>query len=370
MTTFVDIHVLQTVPPSCLNRDDNGSPKVAQFGGVNRLRVSSQSWKRAAREMFSKTVDIRDQGKRTIQAVDLIAKEITKQAPEYHDQAGAMAEDVLKTVGIKIKETKAGEPKVTGYLLFLSNGQVELLAAKAIEAAEAGVKLKKRDLKAILSRENSIDLGLFGRMVAEFSDINVDAACQVAHAISTHATETEFDFFTAVDDVKADTEDADAGAGMMGSVEFSSATLYRYATVNIEQLVENLGDTEAAISAVCSFIDAFVKSLPSGKVNTFAHNTLPSLVNVAIREDHPLSYVAAFEKPIRASEGSGYVEKSVEAMSAYAGEIFEAYRNAPAVAFVVAPTQLFPKVDSLGEHVAYPDLGARITTALEGSVQS
>lgn len=370
MTTFVDIHVIQTLPPSCLNRDDNGSPKVAQFGGVNRLRVSSQAWKRAVREMFSKKVDIRDLGMRTIQVPELIASQIAKQAPKYRDNAVAMAEDVIKIAEIKMKAGKKGQPKVTRSLLFLSNGQVELLAQKIIEAADKGKKLRKIELEPILSRENTIDLGLFGRMVAGFPEISVDAACQVAHAISTHAVETEFDFFTAMDEVKAVTEDADAGAGMMGSIEFSSATLYRYATVNIEQLAKNLGEIDVAISAACSFVDAFAKSLPSGRGNTFAHNTLPSVINVTVRDDHPLSYAVAFEKPIRAVEGSGYVEKSVQAMSEYAGEIFKAYRNDPAAAFVVAPAYLLPKVDSLGERVSYPELNARITTLLEGLLQS
>ncbi|MDO5727324.1 MAG: type I-E CRISPR-associated protein Cas7/Cse4/CasC, partial [Bowdeniella nasicola] len=273
---FVDIHVLQSVPPSCINRDENGSPKTAIYGGVSRLRVSSQAWKRAVRETFTVNLSSEESAQRTVHIVDLVTAAIIERDASLADRAPELAEAVVTATGVKVKLDKNGQLKVTGYLLFLSNAQVGLLADEAVAAAHEDRAIDKKVAKAALRGENSIDLALFGRMVADWPDANVDAACQVAHAISTHNAAHEFDFFTAVDDVKSQSEDADAGAGMMGTVEFSSATLYRYASINVDALVDNLGTRSVAQTAISEFVRAFITSMPSGKVNTFANHTLPS----------------------------------------------------------------------------------------------
>ena len=162
-------------------------------------------------------------------------------------------------------------------------------------------------------------------MVADNTDLNIDAACQVAHAISTHAAENEYDFFTAVDDEKSRSEEEDAGAGMMGTVEFSSATMYRYATVNIDMLRHNLGDGQAALRALEVFIRGFCLSMPTGKQNTFANRTVPEAVVVAVREDQPVSLVGAFEEAVPADAARGYVARSVEALARHAATIEDNY---------------------------------------------
>lgn len=144
--------------------------------------------------------------------------------------------------------------------------------------------------KAALSRDHSVDVALFGRMVADDANLNVDAACQVAHAISTHAVATEFDYYTAVDDQNPAEE---TGAGMIGTIEFDSATLYRYATINVPALLRSLGDTEATAQAVEAFVRSFATSMPTGKQNTFANRTAPDAVVVMVRPDRPVNLVGA-----------------------------------------------------------------------------
>lgn len=248
MTTFVDLHLIHSVPPSCINRDDSGSPKTAMFGGVKRHRVSSQSWKKATRDEFKELLPADKVGIRTKRIVSLVANEIVRLNPTLHDEAIELASACFKAGGVPVvapkkKGNDSDEPIVaeSAYLFFISNQQIEALALLAVTASENGVTIDKKEARLILKSFNSVDLALFGRMVADAPDLNVDAACQVAHAISTHRVQTESDYFTALDEEKARTPGEDAGAGMIGQVEFVSSTLYRYATINVDSLLQESG---------------------------------------------------------------------------------------------------------------------------------
>ena len=362
MSTYVDIHIIQNLPPSCVNRDDSGSPKSAIYGGVRRLRVSSQSWKRAARLYFDDLLDASDVGVRTKRVAGVLAAKIAEDAPELTESALSLAEGVFKTAKIKLSPPrgKKNAPQESGYLMFLSAGQIGRLAELAITSARGGEALDARTVKKIFKEAHAVDIALFGRMVADDTDLNVDAACQVAHAISTHAAENEYDFFTAVDDEKSRSEEEeDAGAGMMGTVEFSSATMYRYATVNLDMLVKNLGDGEAALRALEVFIKGFCLSMPTGKQNTFANRTVPETVVVSVREDQPVSLVGAFEKPIPQGADRGYVDRSVESLVRYSSTIEENYGLRPLASLVVA-LQDSEAVSSVGERVSFADLPGRV----------
>ena len=361
MSTYVDIHIIQNLPPSCVNRDDSGSPKSAIYGGVRRLRVSSQSWKRAARLYFDDLLDASDVGVRTKRVAGVLAAKIAEDAPELTESALSLAEGVFKTAKIKLSPPrgKKNAPQESGYLMFLSAGQIGRLAELAITSARGGEALDARTIKKIFKEAHAVDIALFGRMVADDTDLNVDAACQVAHAISTHAAENEYDFFTAVDDEKSRSEEEDAGAGMMGTVEFSSATMYRYATVNLDMLVKNLGDGEAALRALEVFIKGFCLSMPTGKQNTFANRTVPETVVVSVREDQPVSLVGAFEKPIPQDADRGYVDRSVESLVRYSSTIEENYGLRPLASLVVA-LQDSEAVSSVGERVSFADLPGRV----------
>lgn len=312
MRVYVDVHILQTVPPSNLNRDDAGSPKQAVYGGVRRSRVSSQAWKRATRTRFGDLVDQNELGTRTRRISTMLADRIVARGVEP-ETGVRVATALLAELGIKAGR-KASD---TAYLLFFGLPQldrvVDLIADRLPTLGaldEAGLKdaLADVSVRAVLGEGHPIDVALFGRMVADIPALNVDAATQVAHALSTHAVETEFDYYTAVDDQNTADE---TGAGMIGTVEFNSATLYRYATVGLHQLVANLGgDVDAALEALRAFLVAFTTSMPTGHQNSFAHHTPPNLVTVAVRLDQPVNLVSAFENPVRAL-GGGQVGTSI-----------------------------------------------------------
>ena len=365
MSTYVDIHIIQNLPPSCVNRDDSGSPKSAVYGGGRRLRVSSPSWKRATRLYFNDLLDAKDVGVRTKRVVEVLAERITENAPELAENAPELAEGVFKAARIKLAPPRGKKDALqeSGYLLFLSTSQIARLAELAIASARGGEALDAKTVKKIFKETHAVDIALFGRMVADDTDLNVDAACQVAHAISTHAAENEYDFFTAVDDDKSRSEEEDAGAGMMGTVEFSSATMYRYATVNLDMLVENLGDGDAALRALEVFIKGFCLSMPTGKQNTFANRTLPETVVISVRDDQPVSLVGAFEEPVPEASGRGYIDRSVSGLAQYAETIEKNYGLAPLDSFVVALKDS-DAVSSLGERVSFADLPGRVRQAV------
>ena len=348
--TILDVHILQTLPPSNINRDDTGSPKTATYGGALRSRVSSQAWKRATRTTFSDLLDPAELGVRTKRAVAALVERITKLDPTIStaDAATAAAEVLREATGAKFEVPKKrgnadkhadGEDEQalpeSGYLLFLSARQLDNLAALALKAVKDPAFLKdkanRKEAREAADTEHSIDIALFGRMVADTKDFNVEAACQVAHAISVHGVENESDFFTALDDRRTD---AESGAGMLGVIDFNSSTLYRYAALDVDRLANNLGPAlrehepaaEPTLRAVQAFLEAFVTSLPTGKINTFAHQTLPDVVIVKLRTARPISFAAAFEEPVTAdAETGGYLKNACARLAAFIPQIERTY---------------------------------------------
>ena len=315
---YVDFHILQTVPPSCINRDDTGSPKTAVYGGVTRARVSSQAWKHAMRAAFAENTRL-DVGKRTKKAAELVKEQILVLDPEQK-KADKMAKEALKYVGIKSDDKKG-----TDALIFISSAQ-----AKALAELVVGGCTKDEKYEEALIENPSADMVLFGRMVAQKASLNYDAAAQVAHSISTHAVQNEYDYFTAVDDCQAEDN---AGAGHLGTVEYNSSTLYRYATVNVMELAGQLGAEQAA-ETVRVFGEAFLFSMPTGKQNSFANRTLPDAVYVTIREDQPVNLCGAFERAVPRSM-QGYAEPSKAALAQYAQQIYSSFAEVPAQSFTV-----------------------------------
>lgn len=362
MAIFVDLHAIQTVGPNNLNRGLDGSPKTALFGGARRARVSSQALKRAMRTDFNEKYSPENLGIRTKRIVKLLKDDIVRQSPDLEPEATELAIAAFTAAGIKLEKPKVGKDQeikdedwVANYLIFLSTAQIEAAAEVAIKAYEEGglEQLKtaavKKALKAALNSDLSVDLALFGRMVADDATLNVDASCQVAHALSTHPVETEFDFFTAVDDEKQRADEEDAGAGMMGNVEFGSSTLYRYATINATALTRQLGSTEAAVKAIEGFVDVFATSLPTGKQNTFAAHSFPSALVVSVRNDRPASWVGAFERPVYPRKNAdtpveGYTTESARRMFAHGAALDAAY-GGPIENDVVLLTQDLNGVD-------------------------
>lgn len=303
---YIDLHILHTVPPANLNRDDQGNPKEAIFGGVRRARVSSQAWKRATRKEFATQTPQTDLATRTRRVINEIAKRLSARTELDADACARIARALHQQLGIK----SGKKQDESAYLFFYGNQQldrvVDLVADQVATLAAADDEALKTAIAALPVAEqfatgHPLDVALFGRMVADMPTLNVDSATQVAHALSTHAVELEFDYFTAVDDQN---EKDDPGAGMIGNIGFNSATLYRYATVGLHQLYANLGETEAALEAAETFTRSFARSMPTGHGNSFAHRTLPGLVAAVVRDDQPVNLVSAFERPVTTEPGT------------------------------------------------------------------
>jgi CRISPR system Cascade subunit CasC len=355
--TIIDIHVIQTVPPSCLNRDDTGRPKTALYGGVQRARVSSQAWKKAVRDYFKRDLSENSDliGIRTLEYVPLIAQELQTAHGVQAEDADALAKEVVSNAGI----TKGGA------LLFISLPQIRALANLAANQPEKEADYKK-EAKSLINKDNSIDIALFGRMVADDAALNSDASCQVAHAISVDQVENEFDFFTAIDEVKErDENQSSAGAGMLGTVEFNSSTLYRYATIYADLLVKELsGDVATAKLAVQEFLKGFVLSMPTGKSNTFGNSTPPTAVYVAVRNDQPVNLVNAFEQPIGGTEIG---TKAIKILQSYAGNVYQKLLSKPDSSWVVSLSDQ-PFLDA--EKVVLQELVDNVGESLESRISS
>ncbi|MBR3328590.1 MAG: type I-E CRISPR-associated protein Cas7/Cse4/CasC [Atopobiaceae bacterium] len=360
---YLDIHALQTVPPSCINRDDTGSPKTARFGGVRRARVSSQAWKKAIRDEFANILNEDEIGWRTKHLVDMVASRILRLVPDIETrEATKMAETTVKATGIKLDKNSD-----TNYLIFVSPRQAEGLAALAVETQKSGVKLDAKKAKSILNVKerptlNAVDIALFGRMVADAPELNVDAATQVAHAIGVTAAETEFDYFTAMDDLSP--EDS-TGAGMIGTVEFLSDTLYRYATVDICHLCENLGSADVAAKAAGAFVEAFACSMPTGKQNTFANRTLPDVIMIQFRDTQPVSLVGAFERPVYPTDKHSISEVACKRMVKRVAFIDDAFGTEPFKTVMIAGT---PAIREQLASLSYESLNLQEAIALSQDI--
>ncbi|HEX2967133.1 MAG TPA: type I-E CRISPR-associated protein Cas7/Cse4/CasC [Syntrophorhabdaceae bacterium] len=346
---FVDFHIIQTLPPSCVNRDDTGSPKTAIYGGVRRARVSSQAWKRAMRLMFKEYLDESELGSRTKKIVDMVAGEIlAKDSTKSQDDAKSLAEKIINTANVTTKDAEAKA------LFFMSRKQAENLA----ELVLRNPKATKKEAQAVLNMGHGVDVALFGRMVAEDPSLNTDASAQVAHCISTHKVSNEYDYFTAVDDRSSDDN---SGAGMLGTIEYNSATLYRYATVAAHELFSQLADDGAALEkAINEFARAFITSMPTGKQNTFANRTMPDAVIVAVRHDSPVNLSGAFEEPIK---GEGYSRQSILRLIEYSDQIYEDFCGKPTKTYVIGNVPCDPGA-RVGLPVMLANLGKDICNML------
>lgn len=304
---YLNLHIIQNFPASNLNRDDTGAPKECKFGGYRRSRISSQCLKRSIRTHGAFNDEVRsgggDLGVRTKRLIDELVS-IFAQNGKPEGEGPVMAEAVVSALGLK----KAKNSEKTEYLLYLGCEEIEELAAVALANWETVMGDKKHEfgkeeakkIGDILTQRKknggyAADIALFGRMVADDKYMNVDAACQVAHAFSTHKAGMETDYYTAVDDLLPEGE---SGSDMIGVIEYASACFYKYANVNIEQLKANLGgNADLLQAALKGFVRSSIESIPSGKQNSFAAHTPPCYIEVTL-SDAPVSYANAFSRPV------------------------------------------------------------------------
>jgi CRISPR system Cascade subunit CasC len=304
----LELHILQSVPVSCLNRDDLNSPKTAIFGGVQRARVSSQSWKRAIREWAKELEPALFQGERTklIHGPLLDALKALGLTPDEADEGARKIADALA----KLDAKSTDKVKVTT-LYFMSPMEIRTLAKNYAETHDVKKALKAIDGKAL---KDAADIALFGRMVANDHSLTVEAAAMFSHALSVHKVDNEIDYFSAVDDLQ---DKSEAGAGMTSTLEFNSATYYRFAALNLDMLGDD--DHLAALTkaerqaVVRTFVEATIKAVPGARRYTMNGNTLPNHVLGVIRtQGHPIQLVNAFEAPVHSV--NGYAGRSVELM--------------------------------------------------------
>lgn len=309
---FIELHILQSFGPTNLNRDEDGNPKDCEFGGVRRARISSQCLKRAIRRnpTFEKLTGVSN-GYRTKRMAEKIRSRLESGGLPA-DAAINMSNEFAKAYAVKSEKSKTSASDQTNVLVYIAPEELDEIA-KLLISGKNNADVVKDITKKFKGRSSAPDIALFGRMLADAPITNLDAAVQVAHAISTHRVSFEYDFFTAVDDLKPSD---DPGAGMMGSIGYNSACYYRYARLDWNKLLENLDDSELALRTVSAFLQASLDANPSGMQNSHDNQTPPALALAVIREDGGgWSLANAFESPVRASRDGGLIVPSVERLA-------------------------------------------------------
>jgi len=303
----LELHLIQSFPPANLNRDENGMPKSTVFGGRPRARISSQCQKRAVRKFYQDYADLNPEqfAERSRNWLPQLQTLLVNEGID-EGQAEIAARLALED-GLKLKFNDEGKATTIVFL-----GQTELATIAKIlvsnwPAIEPGLTgenpvLPSKDPNIAKAIQNALvetgkpgDVALFGRMMASLPTVNVDAAVQMAHAISVNTLQQEFDFFTAVDDLGGS---EDTGADHMGETGYNSSTYYRFTALDTDQLAQNLGGTEHLDAVVRAFADAFVQAIPTGHQNGFAAHTRPAAVMAVVRQGQPVSLVDAFEDPV------------------------------------------------------------------------
>lgn len=355
---LIELHLLQNFAPSNLNRDDTNNPKDCWFGGHRRARISSQCIKRATRlhPVFEKYTQIPPAERTRYMAPDIARLLMKKGKPEEEAKAAAIGFTDALLGGMD-----KNKPERSKVLFYISHQEMEEITS-LIEQNWDGLKSKefagkdyepmvKEFTKKFSDQTSAPDVAMFGRMLAKDPDLNLDAACQVAHAISTHRVNMEFDFFTAVDDLNQ----VDSGAGMMGMTGFNSACFYRYAVIDFDQLVTNLGgDNALAKKTVEGFLRASIAAVPSGKQNSFAAQNPPEFLMAVVREDGlGWSLANAFEKPVQPKGDQGLMEVSVQVLDEYWNKLSGFYGNGvkPVVGTIGLTNQLQTLNDFVKEDI-------------------
>ena len=335
---FINFHVLISHSPSCLNRDDMNMQKTAVFGGVNRVRISSQSLKRAMRtseyyqaNIGEPSVRTRDLAKLKDHFVELLKDRFDSELVTRTLEWVSGKEEITD----KVTDDAVAPWSVDEVAYFC---EVIRAGKQDIKKLEKQIEKESRPFREAMSK--SVDIALSGRMATSglMSNLPVDGALAVAHAITTHAVEPQdIDWFTAVDDL---TQDAgETGAGHLNTQQFSSGVFYRYASLNLKQLQVNLGllpdmksaetskSRNRALAIACHVCHLLVTVVPSAKQQSFAAHNLADFAIVSFA-DQPVSLSNAFEQPIPIKsdyKNGGFLKPSIEALADYWSQMNRAY---------------------------------------------
>ncbi len=325
MTTFLQFHLLTAYPPSNPNRDDQGRPKEAMVGGTPRLRLSSQSIKRALRfcDAFTNALSS-NRGERTKRLGDVVLAHL-RESKVDEDKATKIAERIAGIFGkLDTAKNKKGGVLIS-QLAFVSPEERSLAIALADKLIGEKALPESKDLaKDVLrSADGAVDIAMFGRMLADAPEYNREAAVQVGHAITTHRAQSETDYFTAVDDLQNRDEDEGAGAAHVGDHAFGSGVYYLYACVNCDLLISNLdGDRDLASKAVEALVWALATATPKGKQNSHAHHPRAAFIRAEVGTVQPRDLTGAF---FDAVSQPPYLANSVDALTAMAERMDACY---------------------------------------------
>jgi CRISPR system Cascade subunit CasC len=339
--TLIEIHMIQNHCPSNLNRDDLGAPKTCYFGGVLRSRISSQCIKRSIRtsDDFAdllggiRTRRLAEQIQGQLQGKDIIKR----------------AKDVLAKCGIK-----SGAKSASSDMLVYTTKNAIKAMADLLKDDTLSIDDLKEQFAGLIEKDVKVpDMALCGRMLetGEIKNTTVEAALQTAHAISTHEAIPEVDYYVAVDDIKGE----DAGAGYLDEAIYSSSCFYKYFSIDLEQLVHNLGgDEKLAAKTIGAFIYASARTNPSGKQNSYGAHNYPEGILVEIK-DRPFNYANAFVKPVSPVKDSDLVTQSIGQLANYINDVNVGYGSVETKQLWFSPNGRHPlqtaKGDQLGELV-------------------
>lgn len=359
----IELHIIQNFAPSNLNRDEFGVPKDTIFGGFRRARISSQCLKRSIRSYWDeKELLLGSRGILTKTIADKTAKLLESEKRDYNIAQSLVADVINNLYKIKFKKSKENKELGPSYSLYLSYDAVSVLkeeiqkhwdlltSSSSLKSnkdkgdnpeddenetteSEPDKKSKKiilpeglkKSIDVIFDQKRNVDVSMFGRMITDNPALNVESACCVAHAISTHKVDMGQDFFVTLDDLKSE-----PGAAMMGLMDFNSSCYYRYSNLDTQQLINNLGGNKTLfLASLEAFFEAAIKAVPSGKQHASAAFCQPSFVFVVIKKDKAdyWSLVNAFEKPVPSTlnENDSIIEQSILKLDEYWGKMVKSY---------------------------------------------
>jgi CRISPR system Cascade subunit CasC len=356
---LIELHILQSFPVSCLNRDDVGSPKTAVFGGVNRARISSQCLKRSIREYAQDNLPAaKFGGERT----KLIVQPLTD-ALKRHGLPEAVAGEHAANIADKLakldaKPGKDGEPAQVGTLTFLAPSEIDSIARQVAALLKENPKSKDYEKKLDKFCKDAglldgADIALFGRMAANQPSLTLEAAAMFSHALSTHKSDNDLDFYSAVDDRKP--EGDDAGAGMIGTLEFSSAVYYRYAAVNLDLLADKDHLAKLSVEERRKVVDAFLRAtlqaVPGARKNSMNGHTRPGFVLGTFKSaGQPVQLINAFENPVRLK--AGLLDASIDALKTHHAKLKETWGLTCETEVVIPDFNLNAFCEAFTKHVA------------------
>lgn len=325
MTTFLQLHLLTAYPASNLNRDDSGRPKTVTFGGSERLRISSQSLKRAWRTSSIFADRLGDHvGKRTQRLGEKVRSRLVDGGMEPA-AAVKTARAIAECFG-KLEDREGRDPTLIKQLAFVAPEEFAGAFALADRALK-GEKVEPKAEELLVRTDTAADIAMFGRMLADDPRYNREAAVQVAHAMTTHKVAVEDDYYVAVDDLKNPAEQEDAGTSFIGVQEFGAGVFYLYICVDVDLLVRNLGgNQELARDALAALLECAARVAPRGKQNSFASRACASYGLAERGTLQPRTLAAAFLKPAVPSDGAGDVaEGSIAKLERFRGNLDSVY---------------------------------------------